>query len=73
MDYQASLYVDGLPPTRLPRGFQTADSIYLTINNDLQQQTQDAMDGLPGAAVVMEVKTGKILAIVSSPATIEPV
>ena len=65
---QASLYVDGAPANPLAKAdSKPADSIYLTINNDLQQQTQDAMDGLPGAAVVMEVKTGKILAIVSSP------
>jgi penicillin-binding protein 2 len=47
---------------------QPADSIYLTIDNDLQQQAQAAMDGLPGAIVVVEVKTGKVLAMVSSPA-----
>jgi cell division protein FtsI/penicillin-binding protein 2 len=46
---------------------QPASSIYLTINNDLQARAQDAMDGLPGAIVVMEVKTGRILAMVSSP------
>jgi penicillin-binding protein 2 len=65
---QASLYVDGAPSNVLAKtDSQPADSIYMTIDNDLQQQAQAAMDGLPGAAVVMEVKTGKILAIVSSP------
>ena len=64
----ASLYVDGAPANVLAKAdSQPADSIYLTIDNDLQQQVQDAMDGLPGAAVVMEVNTGKILALVSSP------
>jgi penicillin-binding protein 2 len=64
----ASLYVDGAPSNILAKtDSQPADSIYLTIDNDLQQQTQDAMDGLPGAAVVMDVNTGKILAMVSSP------
>ena len=64
----ASLYVDGAPNNLLGQtDSQPSDSIYLTIDNDLQQQVQDAMDGLPGAAVVMEVNTGKILAIVSSP------
>ena len=65
---QASLYVDGDPNNVLAKtDAQPADSIYLTIDNDLQQQAQDAMDGLPGAAVVMEVNTGRILALVSSP------
>jgi len=65
---QASLYVEGVPSNVLAKtDSQPADSIYMTIDNDLQKQAQDAMDGLPGAAVVMEVNTGKILAIVSSP------
>jgi penicillin-binding protein 2 len=64
----ASLYVAGAPSNILAKiDSQPADSIYLTVDNDLQQQTQDAMDGLPGAAVVMDVTTGKILAMVSSP------
>ena len=46
---------------------QPAASIYTTIDSDLQQQAQAAMDGLPGAIVVMEVKTGRVLAMVSSP------
>jgi penicillin-binding protein 2 len=46
---------------------QPAASIYTTIDSDLQQQAQAAMDGLPGAIVVMEVNTGKVLAMVSSP------
>ena len=46
---------------------QPADSIYLTLDRDLQQQAQQAMDGLPGAIVVMERDTGRVLAIVSSP------
>ena len=65
----ASLYVDGNPSNVLAQvDSQPADSIYLTIDSDLQQQAQDAMDGLPGAVVVMEVQTGKVLAMVSSPA-----
>ena len=44
-----------------------ADSVYLTIDNDLQEQAQAAMDGLPGAIVVMELSTGRVLAMVSSP------
>jgi penicillin-binding protein 2 len=44
-----------------------ADSIYLTINKDFQEQAQQAMDGLPGAIVVLERDTGRVLAMVSSP------
>jgi cell division protein FtsI/penicillin-binding protein 2 len=46
---------------------QPSSSITLTIDSDFQQQVQAAMDGLPGAAVVMEVNTGRVLAMVSSP------
>ena len=46
---------------------EPASSIYMTIDRDLQDKAQDAMDGLPGAIVVMEVDTGRILAMVSSP------
>jgi penicillin-binding protein 2 len=46
---------------------QPASSITLTLDNDLQEQAQAAMDGLPGAIVVMEVNTGRVLAMVSSP------
>ncbi len=44
-----------------------ADSIYLTIDKDFQEQAQQAMDGLPGAIVVLERDTGRVLAMVSSP------
>ncbi|MDP2975876.1 MAG: penicillin-binding transpeptidase domain-containing protein, partial [Anaerolineales bacterium] len=44
-----------------------ADSIYLTIDRDLQAQAQQAMDGLPGAIVVLERDTGRVLAMVSEP------
>ncbi len=46
---------------------EPASSITLTIDKDLQEQAQAAMDGLPGAIVVMEVDTGRVLAMVSSP------
>jgi len=39
----------------------------LTINKDFQEQAQQAMDGLPGAIVVLERDTGRVLAMVSSP------
>jgi cell division protein FtsI/penicillin-binding protein 2 len=64
----ASLSIEGESSNVLAQSpSKPADSITLTIDKDLQQQTQDAMDGLPGAIVVMEVNTGKVLAIVSSP------
>jgi cell division protein FtsI/penicillin-binding protein 2 len=64
----ASLYVDGEPNNVLAKvDSQPAASITLTIEKDFQQKVQDAMDGLPGAIVVMEVKTGRVLAMVSSP------
>ena len=63
-----SLSIDGDPNNVLAQvTSQPADSITLTIDKDFQQKVQDAMDGLPGAVVVMEVKTGKVLAIASSP------
>ena len=46
---------------------EPASSITLTIHSDLQEQAQAAMDGFPGAIVVIEVKTGRVLAMVSSP------
>ncbi len=59
---------DGTSSTTLAQSDSSpADSIYLTIDKDLQQQAQEAMDGLPGAIVVMEMNTGRVLAMVSSP------
>jgi penicillin-binding protein 2 len=67
----ATLYVasaDGTHETTLSQiESQPADSMYLTIDRDFQKQAQAAMDGLPGAIVVMEVSTGRVLAMVSSP------
>ena len=64
----ASLYVEGASDNLIAQvPAQPADSITLTIDQDLQEQAQAAMDGLPGAIVVMEVHTGKVLAMVSSP------
>lgn len=46
----------------------TASGVALTIDTDLQKLTEVAMDGvLSGAAVVMEIGTGKIKAMVSKP------
>jgi len=67
----ATLYItaaDGTYETVLAQvDSEPAASITLTIDNDLQEQAQAAMDGLPGAIVVMEVNTGRVLAMVSSP------
>jgi penicillin-binding protein 2 len=46
---------------------QAADSVYLTIDDNLQYYAQKAIEGFTGAAVVMEVDTGRVLAMASSP------
>jgi penicillin-binding protein 2 len=46
---------------------QPADSVYLTIDTNLQYYTQKALTGLRGAAVVIERDTGRVLAMASSP------
>jgi len=46
---------------------QPADSIYLTIDSNLQYYAQQALIDFRGAAVVMELDTGRILAMASSP------
>ena len=43
------------------------DNAYLTIRSDLQDAAYQALGDKNGAAVVMDVKTGKILAMVSKP------
>jgi len=44
-----------------------SQSIYTTLDKDLQIGAQQAMAGFIGAAVVLERDTGRVLAIVSSP------
>lgn len=44
-----------------------AQSIYTTLDSDLQVGVQQALQGFTGSAVVMERNTGKILAMASSP------
>lgn len=44
-----------------------ADSVYLTIDDNLQYYAQQAIKGFNGAAVVIEVETGRVLAMASSP------
>ena len=46
---------------------QPADSIYLTIDRNLQFYTQQALRGFRGAAVVIERDTGRVLAMASTP------
>ena len=44
-----------------------ADSVYLTIDDNLQYYAQEAIKGFTGAAVVIEMNTGRVLAMASSP------
>ena len=44
-----------------------ADSVYLTIDDNLQYYAQKAIEPFRGAAVVIEVETGRVLAMASSP------
>jgi penicillin-binding protein 2 len=67
----ADLYVmatDGSTVTRLAhQDPQAGDSITTTLDKTLQIQTQRALLGFTGAAVVMDISNGKILAMASSP------
>ncbi len=67
----ADLYVldpSGTTVTRLAhKDPKAADTITTTLDKNLQLQTQKALLGFTGAAVVMEVDTGRILAMASSP------
>lgn len=66
-----SLYVvnpDGQIVTRLAQSDPgPSSSLYLTLDNNLQRHTQNAIKGFTGAAVVIERDTGRILAMASSP------
>ncbi len=46
---------------------QPADSVYLTIDSNLQEQVQKTIQSFHGAAVVIERDTGQVLAMASSP------
>lgn len=65
------LYVvdpEGLVVTKLAESStEPAQSITTTIDKDLQLGVQQALDGFLGAAVVLEVDTGRVLALASSP------
>lgn len=47
--------------------YVVGDDVYLTIDLELQKAAEEAMANQVGAVVAMEVGTGRILAIVSSP------
>ncbi|MCL4530249.1 MAG: penicillin-binding transpeptidase domain-containing protein [Chloroflexi bacterium] len=46
---------------------QAADSVYLTIDENMQYWAQQALTGYNGAIVVLERNTGRVLAMASSP------
>ena len=66
-----SLYVfnpSGQPVTRLGESApQAADSVYLTLDTNLQYYAELALKDFRGAVVVMERDTGRVLAMASSP------
>lgn len=47
---------------------QAAQAIYTTIDKNLQEQAQLALNGFRGAIVILEKNTGRVLAMASSPA-----
>jgi penicillin-binding protein 2 len=46
---------------------EPADSVYLTLDSNMQYYAQSAIEFFRGAIVVMEVDTGRIIAMASSP------
>jgi penicillin-binding protein 2 len=67
----ATLYVVGPDGTILSSlakvDPQASQSIYLTIDRDLQENTQQALGAFNGAIVVLERNTGRVLAMASTP------
>ena len=68
---EVNLYVkdgNGQVITRLSRADAVpAQSLYTTLDKDLQVKLQKSFGDQRGSAIVMEMKTGRILAMVSSP------
>ena len=66
-----ALYVvdpNGLIVTKLAESSPApAQAIYTTLDKDLQEGVQNALAGFDGAAVVLELNTGRVLAMASSP------
>jgi cell division protein FtsI/penicillin-binding protein 2 len=59
---------DGQPISILGQSSrQPADSVYLTIDQNMQYYAQQAIEYFRGAIVVMEVDTGRIVAMASGP------
>jgi len=58
----------GQPVTRVGESEpKPADSVYLTIDGNLQYYAEEAIKGFRGAVVVLERDTGRVLAMSSSP------
>jgi penicillin-binding protein 2 len=58
----------GTPVTKVGESQpKAADSVYLTIDRNLQDYTERALEPFTGAAVVLERDTGRVLAMASSP------
>ena len=58
----------GTPVTKVGESApKPANSVYLTIDRNLQYYTEQALKGFTGAAVVLERDTGRVLAMASSP------
>jgi penicillin-binding protein 2 len=66
-----ALYVvdaNGLVVTKLAESSPApAQAIYTTLEKELQLGVQKALEGFRGAAVIMELNTGRVLAMASSP------
>ncbi len=59
---------DGQPISTLGQSNpEPASSVYLTIDENMQQWAQNAIEFFRGAIVVMEVDTGRIIAMASAP------
>ena len=48
-------------------GAKPGQNVYLTIDRDVQKKAESMLDGVAGAAVAMDPRSGRILALASSP------